>query len=167
MNLYYWKILVLRSCDPFVMHPDTRSLTEVSYQVVNHEGSVIVSCVTSIELGLIHPHSAPNSSIPDCGRLIYSTADHPNKYQNKKIEPVSKLSDNVYVKEVQDENKQQQFPAQADTVLQNRKCREVKSVYMQPQKPRSCELQSRKTNNQGQERTQRGSNCYAATQASN
>ena len=158
------KIPVLGSCDLFVMHPDTRCLKEVTFQVVNHEGTVIVSCVTSLDLGLIQPHSELNASVPDCGRLIFG-ADHPNKYQNKKIESSSSVSNNVYVREVQspieskvpetevnqyvtqkvqDENKQQLCPAQADTVLEDRKCQKVKSVHRWPQKPKSCELQSRK-----------------------
>ena len=32
--------------------------------------------------------------------------------------------------DVQDEDKQQQCPAKADTVLDDRKCQKVKSVYM-------------------------------------
>ena len=83
------------------MHPDTRCLKEVTFQVVNHEGSVFGSCMTSIELGLIQPHSALNTGIPDCERLIYSNADHPDKSKSKKIEPVSKVSKDVYAIEVQ------------------------------------------------------------------
>ena len=64
------KINVLGSCDLFVVHPDTKCLREVTFQVVNHEGSVIASCVTSIDLGLIRPHSELNASVPYCGRLI-------------------------------------------------------------------------------------------------
>ena len=41
----------------FVVHTDTKFLQEVTFQVTSHEGSVIVSCATSIELGLIHPHT--------------------------------------------------------------------------------------------------------------
>ena len=106
------KIPVLGPCDLFVVHPDTRCLKEVTFQVVNHEESVIVSCVTSLDLGLIQPHTRLNASIPDCGRLIFSNADHPNKYQNKKIEShssvfkVAEMGVNQYVpQEVQEENK--------------------------------------------------------------
>ena len=52
-------------------------------------------------MGLIQPHSELNAGVPDCGRLIFSSADHPNKYQNKKIELSSSVSNNVYVREVQ------------------------------------------------------------------
>ena len=83
------------------MHPDTKCLKEVTLQVVNHEGSVIVSCATSLDLGLIEPHGELNASIPDCGRLLFSSADHPDKYQSKKIESSSRVKDNVSAREVQ------------------------------------------------------------------
>ena len=89
------KIPVLGFCDLFIVHPDTRCLKEVIFQVVNHEGSVIISCVTSLDLELIQTHSELNASIPDYGRLIFSSADHPNKYQNKKIESSSSVSNNM------------------------------------------------------------------------
>ena len=75
------KILVLGSCDLFVMHPDTRSLKKVTFQVVNHEGSVIISCATSLDLTLIQPHSELYTRVPDARRLIFSSADDPNKMQ--------------------------------------------------------------------------------------
>ena len=40
----------------FVVHPDTKFLQKVTFQVTSYEGSVTVSCATSIVLGLIHPH---------------------------------------------------------------------------------------------------------------
>ena len=43
---------------------------EVTSQVVSHEGSVIVSCATGLDLGLKLPHSELNASVPDCGRLF-------------------------------------------------------------------------------------------------
>ena len=170
------KIPVLGSCVLFVVHPDTRCLKEVTFQVVNHEGSVLVSCTKSIELGLVQPHSALNANIPDCERLIYSNADHPGKYKSKKIQPVSKLSDDVYArevqatavpsmpttevtqwqnKEVQAENKLQQCPAKVYTVLEERKYQKVKSAHMQPQKPKSCEMQLEKSESSASKGTER------------
>ena len=51
------KIKIVGSCKMFIVHPDTKLLHEVTFQVTSHEGSVIESHATSIELGLIHPHS--------------------------------------------------------------------------------------------------------------
>ena len=66
----------------FVVHPDTRLLHEVTFQVTSHEGSVIVSCATSLELSLIHPHTNLDE-LPEEGSLIYSKADMPKQKRNK------------------------------------------------------------------------------------
>ena len=116
------------------------------------KGNVFISCATALDLGLIQPHSELNASVPDCGRLIFSSADHPKKYQNKNIGSSSSVSYNVYVREVQyplvskvleievnqyvtqevqDENKQQQYPAQADTVFTRQKLsRSEECIYV-------------------------------------
>ena len=144
------KIPVLESCDLFVVHPDTGSLKKVTFQVVNQEGSVIVSCTTSLDLGLIQLHSELYTSLPECGRLIFSSADHPNKYQNKKVESNSSVAkvpeteaNQSITQEVQDKNKQQQCPAQNDTLIQTRKYHKVKRENMRPQKSNNCAVRHR------------------------
>ena len=57
---------MLRSCYLFGLHQDTKCLKKITFQVVNHEGNVMVSCVTSLELELIQLHSVFNDSVPDC-----------------------------------------------------------------------------------------------------
>ena len=42
------KIKIVGSCNLFVLHPDTKCLQEVTFQVISHEGSVIISCATSL-----------------------------------------------------------------------------------------------------------------------
>ena len=86
---------MIGSCELFVIHPDTKCLQEVTFQVVNTKGSVIVSCATSISLILIQLHSELNVSVPDCGRLIYSCADDPEKYKYKKIKSNVHICDNA------------------------------------------------------------------------
>ena len=76
------KTKIVGSCKMFVVHPDTKLLQEVIFQVTSHEDSVTVSCATSIELGLIHPHKNLDE-IPEEGSLIYSIADMPRKQKNK------------------------------------------------------------------------------------
>ena len=66
----------------FVVHQDTKLLHEVTFHVTSHEGSVIVSCATSLELSLIHPHRDLDE-LPEEGSLIYSIADMPKKKKNK------------------------------------------------------------------------------------
>ena len=74
----------------FAVHPDTKLLQEVTFQVTSHEGSVIVSCATSIELGLIHPHTNLDE-VPEQGSLIYSIADMPKKQRNKSCQAESNM----------------------------------------------------------------------------
>ena len=89
-----------------VVHPNTKCFKEVTFQVVNHEGSIIVSCATSINLNLIQPHSEMNSRVPDYGRLIYSCADDPAKHKYKKMKSNLTMSDNASEREVQSRRKQ-------------------------------------------------------------
>ena len=70
------KIKIVESCKMFIVHTDTILLHEVTFQVISHEGSVIVSCATSLELSLIHPHTNLEE-LPEEGLLIYSKADMP------------------------------------------------------------------------------------------
>ena len=88
------KIQIVGSFNFFALHPDTKCLQEVTFQVTNHEGSVIISCATSLKLGLIQPHRGLDV-IPEKASLIYSKADFPVKQKNKKGAPVNKLSDSV------------------------------------------------------------------------
>ena len=72
------KTQIVGSHHLFVLHPDTKCLQEVTYQVTSHKGSIIISCATSLELGLIQPHRWLDV-VPEKGSLIYSTADLPVK----------------------------------------------------------------------------------------
>ena len=75
----------------FGVHPDTKSLQEVTFQVTSHEGSVIVSYATSIELGLIQHHRNLDV-VPEEGSLIYSIADMPKKQKNRDCQ-----AENVFI----------------------------------------------------------------------
>ena len=79
------KIKIVESCKMFVVHPDTKVLQEVTLHVTSHEGSVIISCATSIALGLIHPNTNWDE-VPEEGSLIYSKADMPKKQRNKETQ---------------------------------------------------------------------------------
>ena len=94
------KIQIIGCCDLFVLHPDTKYLQEVTFHISSHEGSVIISCATSLELGLIQPHKGLDV-VPEKGSLIYSKADLPVKQKNKKSAQVNKLSDSVNSSQMQ------------------------------------------------------------------
>ena len=51
------KIKVTGSCKLFAVHPDTQCLKELTFHVTSHEGSVVISCVTTPELSLIQLHN--------------------------------------------------------------------------------------------------------------
>ena len=95
------KIQIVGSCDLFVAYPVTKCLKKITFHVVNHEGSVIVSCRTNLELGLIQLCSVFNDRVPDCGRLLYSEANHPNKCNYKNIKSSPSVSNNASAIEVQ------------------------------------------------------------------
>ena len=57
------KIKVIGSCTLLAVHPDTQCLKEVTFHVTSHEGSVVLSCVTTLEFCLIQPCSNLESSI--------------------------------------------------------------------------------------------------------
>ena len=95
------KIPVIGSCELFVLHPNTKCFKEVTFQVVNTKGSVIVSCATSISLNLIQIHNELNARVPDCGKSIYSCADDPEKCKYKKMKSNVHMYDNASAREVQ------------------------------------------------------------------
>ena len=95
------KIPVIGSCELFVIHPNTKCFQEVTFQAVNTEGSVIVSCATSISLNLIQLYSTLNASVLDCRQLIYGCADDPEKYKYKKIKSSAHICNNASAREVQ------------------------------------------------------------------
>ena len=108
------KIKVIGSCELLVVHPNTKCFKEVTFQVVNHEGCVIVSCATSIDLDLIQPHSELNSRVPKYSRLIYSCVDNPDKYRYKMKSNVN-MCDKVTTsaREVQPPQKPKEFKTEA------------------------------------------------------
>ena len=136
-----------------MLHLDTKCLQEVTFQVTRHEGRVIISCATSLELGLIQPHRDLDV-VPDKGSLIYSKADLPVKQKYKKVAPVYKLNDDVNSsempssivskvqeteviqcvnKEVQTKRKQQQCQAPVTTVFADKNS-QAEKYDMQPKK---------------------------------
>ena len=102
------KIPMIGSCEWFGLHPNDQCFHKVKFQVVSVEGSVIISCTTSINLNLIQIPKQLDNKIPDCAGLIYSSADAPDKHQYKVQQSVLR------------------------TILPSKKYQEA---HMQPQKP--------------------------------
>ena len=70
------------SCVFYLVHPDTKCLQEVAFYVAINNGSVLLSCVTTLALGLIQPHIRLHNP-PPRGSLITSSADHQEKNRSK------------------------------------------------------------------------------------
>ena len=66
------------SCTLHLAHPDTKRLLETTFYMVMNDGSVLLSCKTTLLLGLIQPRSRLDY-LPPGASLITSSADHPNK----------------------------------------------------------------------------------------
>ena len=95
-------------CELFVLHQDDQCFCKVKFQVISVEGCVIISCATSINLNLIQIPNQLDTKIPDCARLVYSSADAPYNHQYKEQQNAKK------------------------PVFSGKKCQET---HRQPQKP--------------------------------
>ena len=71
-------IRLVGSCMFYLVHPDTKCLQEVTFYVASNNSSVLLSCVTTLALGLIQPHTRLDY-LPHGASLITSSADHPRK----------------------------------------------------------------------------------------
>ena len=68
-------VKIVRSCTFYLVHPDTKKLTEVTFYVAMNDGGVLLSCKTTLLLGLIQPRPRLDY-LPPRASLITSTADH-------------------------------------------------------------------------------------------
>ena len=51
-------------------------MEEISFFVASNEGSILISCTTSLALGLVKPHEMLDHPPPDGNRnVIYSSAE--------------------------------------------------------------------------------------------
>ena len=71
-------VKIIATCKIYLVHPDCKKLNEATFYVASNEGSVLLSCDTSLTLGLIHPRPRLNY-LPPKASLIMSSADHPRK----------------------------------------------------------------------------------------
>ena len=62
----------------YLVHQDTKMLQEETFYVAKYDGSVLLSCTTTLALGLIQPCTRLDYS-PSRVSLITSSLDHPRK----------------------------------------------------------------------------------------
>ena len=60
----------------YLIHPDSKQPTEMTFHIASSEGSVLLSCNASVQLGLIH-HRPQLDYLPPQASLITSKEDHP------------------------------------------------------------------------------------------
>ena len=78
----------------YLIHPDSKKLTKMTFQVASNEGSILLSCNALLTLGLIQ--SRPRLDyLPPRASLITSSEDHPRKtktqVQVQKHEVITKI----------------------------------------------------------------------------
>ena len=71
-------VKIIGSCVFDVVYPDTKKLVPVTFYIANNDGSVLLSCKTTLALQLIKPQSRLDY-LPPWASLITSTMDHPKK----------------------------------------------------------------------------------------
>ena len=71
-------VKILGTCVIYLVHPDSKKMKEVIFYIASKEGSVLLSCNTSLALDLIHPRPRLNY-LPPRASLKTSSADHPRK----------------------------------------------------------------------------------------
>ena len=52
------KVKIIGACELYVVHPSTKFIEAVTFFVACNEGSVLISCTTSLALGFIKPHAS-------------------------------------------------------------------------------------------------------------
>ena len=69
---------IIGSCTFHLVHPDTKRLLETTFYIVMNDGSMLLSCKTTLLLGFIQPRSRLDYLSPRTS-LITSSAHHPKK----------------------------------------------------------------------------------------
>ena len=71
-------VKIIGTCKIYLVHQDCKKLNEAIFYVASNEGSVLLSCDTSLTLGLIHPRPRLDY-LPPRASLIMGSADQPRK----------------------------------------------------------------------------------------
>ena len=87
-------VKLVGSCVVYLVHPDTKCLQEVTFYVASNNGSVLLSCATTLAPGLIQPHTRLDY-LPHRASLVTSSADHPKKTKSQMNVYVSKQESTV------------------------------------------------------------------------
>ena len=81
-------VKIVGTCKLYLVHPDTKKLVETIFYVATNDGSVLLSCKSTLALNLIQPRSRLDY-LPPRASLITSTQDHPRK--TKQVQAPSQI----------------------------------------------------------------------------
>ena len=71
-------VKIVGTCKLYLVHPDTKKLVETIFYVAANDGSVLLSCKSTLALDLIQPRFRLDY-LPPRASIITSTQDHPRK----------------------------------------------------------------------------------------
>ena len=71
-------VKIIGTCHFYLVHPKSKHLLKVTFFIAKENGSVLLSCRTTMELGLIKPRACLDY-LPPKARLLTSTCDQPSK----------------------------------------------------------------------------------------
>ena len=86
-------VKIIGMCHFYLVHPESKQLSKVMFFVAKENSSILLSCRTTIELGLIKPR-AHLDYLPPKARLLTSTCDQPSK--TKFYKPVVHCTKETY-----------------------------------------------------------------------
>ena len=69
-------VKIVGYCMFYLVHPDTKKLMDVTFFVAVNDSTMLLSCKTTLMLGLIQPRTRLDY-LPPRASLITSSADHP------------------------------------------------------------------------------------------
>ena len=117
------KVKIIGSCKLYITHPVTRCLEETRFYVAKNEGSLLISCATSLALTLIKSHEKLDHLPLEGKKNIYSSADKMKKndesrfkVQQTKLKTSPRKNENGCSKREQSHN-------------ENKNCQAEKSKY--------------------------------------
>ena len=70
-------VKIIGLCQFYLVHPENKKLIQVIFFMAKENGSVLLSCRTTMTLGLIKP-CVQLDYLPPRASLLTSTCDHPN-----------------------------------------------------------------------------------------
>ena len=71
-------VKIVGTCELYLVHLDTKRLIETTFHVATNDGSMLLSCMSTLDLDLIEPRSRLDY-LPPWASLFTSTQDHPKK----------------------------------------------------------------------------------------